>query len=114
MSKVDSFRCQPVPRHFDAVRFPNGGQSQIKIREWVKQHGGEANLYDGWVRETTEPADDGSYYRWDFISIGVKGKKYHSRHAYYGDYIIHRGDGDFIVVTPWEYDDFYEDVSRDV
>ena len=112
MSKVDSFRCQPVPRDFDAVRFPKGGQSQIKIKEWIEQRGGEAQLFDGWVRETTEPADDGSYYRWDFISVKVK--KYQSSHAYYGDYIIHRGAGDFVVVAPWEYNDFYEDVIRDV
>ena len=98
------------PLEFEAMRFPNGGMSQGKVMDWIKSHGGSASLYDGWYRTLDDPASDGSYYRWDFISVPVRGEPYRSRHAYYGDYIVHLGDGDFRVVKPWDLDLLFDEV----
>lgn len=110
MSNLRTIRQKPL--EFEAMRFPNCGKSQHEVLSWIEECGGSAKLYDGWYRTLEEPAHDGSYYRWDFITIPVRGEAYQSRHAYYGDYIVHQGDGHFRVIKPWDFDLLFEEVDN--
>lgn len=81
----------------ETVRFPDGGSAQHDIAKWVEDHGGNPHLYDGVVEDRlTEPAEDGSYFRWKYMYIG---EWPHALRVKPGDHITCDSAGVFTVHT---------------
>lgn len=84
------YRKKPVT--IEAMQFPLGGIAQGAVARWVRENGGDARLYDGFVRKSEEPLSDGSRYYWESMSIKtLEG----TMTAYPGDYIIKGIEGEF-------------------
>lgn len=108
MKAPKQYRKKPVV--IDAVQFPHGGKSQGDVARWIKRNGGEAHLYDGMVRQTEEPAEDGSYYYWRTMTIRTL-EGYISARP--GDYIIRGVQGEFYSCKPDIFDVTYEEAHDD-
>lgn len=94
-----------LPVNIEAIQFPLGGTAQGEVARWIRDSGGEANLYDGNVRQVDTPFEDGSYFHW--VSMSIKTLE-GTMNAHPGDYIIKGVEGEFYPCRPDIFQKTYE------
>lgn len=81
-----------MARYYQEVEariFPYEGKRQIDLRNWVKSHGGYAELWDGVIEHTN------GNFRWKMMGIKCQGVMHIVK---IGEYVLHDLNGNFRVV----------------